>query len=398
MPNTVHIAGLSLVVCQLRILVSQFRVLRTGTLSEIRPDNMYQPLPHILKTKTMTQKLLLASLILINLISCKTNQKETVITGKVIGELPAEIIYTNPINGVCDFSFSQSVITDSLGNFNINLNIDSPIFIKLFAKSSLTYLEKEPIIIAESGKKYELIIDLNKDESNYSIESEKGKIQNYYNSLSRINPRSCVYSFGKDISDMTGLRTDIKEQKQKEISEITAFYENGEISEPVYQLLKLDREVYYGVALSTLASMNNVNFINNKAEVPDLVFDIWKEANSMVNLDSQNILSTNNIYDFLYLKFWYYIYTEIKYDNFVETREKFREENKGQTYTLSIANELFENEILEFFTAQYIISNSRRIKQKEGDNEFSSIVDKFKENYPNSLYNETLESAKENFK
>jgi hypothetical protein len=37
------------VVRQLWILVSQFRVLRTGTLSEIRPDNMYQPLPHILK-------------------------------------------------------------------------------------------------------------------------------------------------------------------------------------------------------------------------------------------------------------------------------------------------------------------------------------------------------------
>jgi hypothetical protein len=32
------------VVRQLRILASQFRVLRTGTLSEIRPDNMYQPL------------------------------------------------------------------------------------------------------------------------------------------------------------------------------------------------------------------------------------------------------------------------------------------------------------------------------------------------------------------
>ena len=39
----VHIAGRGLVVRQLRILVSQFRVLRTGTLSEIRPDNMYQP-------------------------------------------------------------------------------------------------------------------------------------------------------------------------------------------------------------------------------------------------------------------------------------------------------------------------------------------------------------------
>lgn len=42
--NTVHIAGRGSVVRQLRILVSQFRVLRTGTRSEIRPDNMYQPL------------------------------------------------------------------------------------------------------------------------------------------------------------------------------------------------------------------------------------------------------------------------------------------------------------------------------------------------------------------
>ena len=51
--NTVHIAGRGSVVRQLRPeasgLASQFRVLRTGTLSEIRPDNMYQPLATILK-------------------------------------------------------------------------------------------------------------------------------------------------------------------------------------------------------------------------------------------------------------------------------------------------------------------------------------------------------------
>ena len=49
MHNTVHIAGQGSVVRQLRILVSQFRVLRTGTISEIRPDNMYQPLAFIVK-------------------------------------------------------------------------------------------------------------------------------------------------------------------------------------------------------------------------------------------------------------------------------------------------------------------------------------------------------------
>ena len=42
--NTVHIAGRGSVVRQLRIPVSQFRVLWTGTLFEIRPDNMHQPL------------------------------------------------------------------------------------------------------------------------------------------------------------------------------------------------------------------------------------------------------------------------------------------------------------------------------------------------------------------
>ena len=51
MANTVHIAGRGSVVRQLRILVSQFRVLRTGTLSEIRPDNMYQPLCPSLKKR-----------------------------------------------------------------------------------------------------------------------------------------------------------------------------------------------------------------------------------------------------------------------------------------------------------------------------------------------------------
>lgn len=54
--NTVHIAGRGSVVRQLRILASQFRVLRTGTLSEIRPDNMYQPLCGIQKRANAQSK------------------------------------------------------------------------------------------------------------------------------------------------------------------------------------------------------------------------------------------------------------------------------------------------------------------------------------------------------
>lgn len=52
--NKVHIAGRGSMVRQLQILASQFRVLRTGTLSEIRPDNMYKPLPVSLNDDTKT--------------------------------------------------------------------------------------------------------------------------------------------------------------------------------------------------------------------------------------------------------------------------------------------------------------------------------------------------------
>ena len=61
MGNTVHIAGRGSVVRQLRILVSQFRVLQTGTLFEIRPDNMYHPLAARLKPAAQTAHLVFAN-------------------------------------------------------------------------------------------------------------------------------------------------------------------------------------------------------------------------------------------------------------------------------------------------------------------------------------------------
>ena len=55
--HKVHIAGRGSVVRQLRILASQFRVLRTGTLFKIRPDNMYQPLCCLQKETLLTTKM-----------------------------------------------------------------------------------------------------------------------------------------------------------------------------------------------------------------------------------------------------------------------------------------------------------------------------------------------------
>jgi len=81
--NTVHIAGRGLVVHQLRILVSQFHVLRTGTLSEIRPDNMYQTVGTNIK-KMKLRKYVRILLTVLVLVSC-----------------------TRPINYVIETDFNQ---------------------------------------------------------------------------------------------------------------------------------------------------------------------------------------------------------------------------------------------------------------------------------------------------
>ena len=75
--NNVHIAGRGSVVRQLRILASQFRVLRTGTLSEIRPDNMYQPLGTILKNTKIMNKIVLLFFTIVIMISCLSLKNKT---------------------------------------------------------------------------------------------------------------------------------------------------------------------------------------------------------------------------------------------------------------------------------------------------------------------------------
>jgi hypothetical protein len=57
MANTVHIAGRGSVVRQLRILASQFRVLRSGTLSEIRPEHVPTVSVHFEKLSNLEYKI-----------------------------------------------------------------------------------------------------------------------------------------------------------------------------------------------------------------------------------------------------------------------------------------------------------------------------------------------------
>ena len=141
----------------------------------------------------MRQTIFITILILISITSCKTKNNEVLIRGKIMGEMPAKILYTNPINGICDWGITNSINTDSLGNFEISFKVDKPTFIIVLAKGHMRF-ETSPTIVVEPGETYDLTLHLNSKEQPFIIKSNNNTLQEFYNELSQINPKTCVYN------------------------------------------------------------------------------------------------------------------------------------------------------------------------------------------------------------
>ncbi|WP_299581492.1 hypothetical protein [uncultured Sunxiuqinia sp.] len=341
------------------------------------------------RNKKMKQSISIAILVLVSLISCKTKNKEVLIRGQIIGEQPVEIIYTAPTNGICDWAITNSIDTDSLGKFEISFSIDKPSFVVVLAKGFMAF-EQSPTIVAEPGETYDLTIDLTSKEQQFVIEGSNNTIQDFYNNLSQANPKTCFFNFKREPADMTGIKKDLFALRQGENLKLNELLEEGKINTEVFNLIKTDRDVYYGTALSTIASMNTAKYIREGASIPDSVSKYWEDANALVSLTNEDIPRTKNLYDFLDLYYWYNIYNSITYSEFSETRAEYREKGLEHTYRLGLANKFFEGENLEYFTVRYIIQNSRRKKE----NEFIEIIEKFHEAYPANLFSTYLEPVK----
>lgn len=90
----------------------------------------------------------LAILSIWGLTSCLTNNSGVRIIGKMSGETTAKIEYTLPLNGISYIGFQESVQPDSLGNFQLILDVSKPAIVE-FMKEFSPY----GAIIIEPGSK-----------------------------------------------------------------------------------------------------------------------------------------------------------------------------------------------------------------------------------------------------
>ena len=95
------------------------------------------------------------TLIILSLFYSLNLRSEVTITGKITGKNPTEVKYTVPINGVCYWGFSESVKSDSVGNFQIKMKADKPAFVSISVSG-----EDLNKIVIEPGVKYKVAIDM----------------------------------------------------------------------------------------------------------------------------------------------------------------------------------------------------------------------------------------------
>jgi len=318
-------------------------------------------------------------------LSCTVERNEVIITGEFLGEHPKDIGYTYPVNGTSFEGFTERVGLDSLGHFQINVQVDSPALMNFLYFGS-------PSLIIEPGRKYEISLSRNKNNV-LEIGGSISETQKVYSGFPHQHPMSCLYSYGEEFTNYNSIAQKLNADLQNEISVLNELYEQKQMSKNVFDLLVTDRKIYYYTAQSVLASRNHLNKMSNNEEVPDEIFNIWREAAYGIPMDSELLLSSFYSRDYLEMHCWYKIYENYDYDDFVELRAEKRANKSTHAHNIELAKEFLSNEILEFYIAGTFFHQNMR---RQYDENLISIFEQFKCDYPESNYIPFVERTLEN--
>jgi thiol-disulfide isomerase/thioredoxin len=320
---------------------------------------------------------LIAVILISGLLGCQNKQNEVVITGQILGEIPDEVFLALPVNGVFYLGFNKPVEVDSSGYFIMKTVIDQPTFAGL-----LILRVFNGNFIIEPGENYEIILNLNEKENNFTVNCQSKNGQALYHSLP--NPAHVQFEAYKylDLPSAKEIRKEIETARQKDISAFNGLYEQGEISEAFMDLVKTDREVYYSAMLAELAKRKWSDDMRMKnGAFTDDIKDMWRDAVLNVPVSDKRVLRSKWNKNFLDNYLQYKEYTDESYDRLKSG--EMRDQGLYHTYKMEIAKKYLTAEVLEFYYAAYLYIECL---QKKYEKELVSLFDEFKRNCPNSEY------------
>ena len=324
----------------------------------------------------------LITLIILSLLYSLNLRSEVTITGKITGKNPIEVKFTVPINGVCYWGFSESVMSDSLGNFQIKTKADKPAFVSIMVSG-----EDPNKIVIEPGVKYKVAIDMANNANKLTVLSPNEKGQEFYCSLP--NPSFVSIDARKLSKDTTVLllKTKIATLKEAELSQLKKLLASNEITPAFYKLVEADRNCYFSAVLSyTLLMRFDRFYIDHPADYP-------ANMNLLINSVYADYPANNKQLD--NSTFWYDYaksYLDVKeYVNKDFNSQEIRAiAKKGfiNTHIFAEAQKRLTEPNLEYFKAAHIHFTAI---QKRYEKELISLFDQFKKDYPRSSFTKYLE-------
>nr|WP_321412323.1 hypothetical protein [uncultured Carboxylicivirga sp.] len=319
--------------------------------------------------------------------SCSEKKEYTLIKGTIKGEIPNEIFYTLPVEGICNRNFVETIKPDSFGNFSIKINNTKPLFLKISTKRrSHSYF-----LIAEPSNYYEIELEISQEDKTDFINKKVTDIQTFYDGLPKEDMMNCRFFTEQDINNYIEIIDSLNHELNSELSHINQLKGSSHMSQEVYELIKQDRKVYYATMICRLISACNFDFINKEHKTSQEILKLWENAISKVDLTDERTLQAVHIYDLLDFQIWYKMYQTYNMNEIKELRANYRKEGLIHSHTISLAKEYLPVETLEFYIASYITFQSNQIKNQK-EKELIEVMQQYKLDYPQSPFINSLEN------
>lgn len=334
------------------------------------------------------KRLLFILLFIVTNCAKEQESNQTIIAGKIMGEIPEKLEYTLPIDGINYFGFKNSVIPDSLGNFKIELPVETVSFVEFFNE-----FNSYGVIIAEPGITYSLLINTKDKDNRFHVESENHQGQNLYNKISENSILRGTGGFqsegDKYLKDSipSKIKQAISAKLETEIMSFKELLNANLISDNFYELVITDRKYYYAGTLSSVAYTNYVyNEIGKTTSLDKNEYEtLWKNSFHTYPISNSDLIRSTWFYNYLQSFLWYKELvedTEIK--NNSNTKQEF-----PRTHHINTAKKYLSGKQLEYYYAAYIYFESL---YQDFSKELITLFEVFKEDYPSSEFTPFIES------
>lgn len=316
------------------------------------------------------------AVILFILTSCNGDKNKIVINGSIIGQIPETIFFTDPINSSFSWNFRDSIKPDSLGNFQIIVDSEDPLFFGLAIPNEISGL-----LLLEPGETYSVSFDLSQEERKFLVNDKSKELQTLcqkFPEVYTIDDYALVYV---DDTSALEIKTKLDKKKNEALLDFKKLYQEKKISEKIFNFITLDRQAFYDAILGKIIWIKGIRSVqfHENLFTPEIA-DLWKELfkNPLFNNPDfkRTISCCSYAENYIYFK---------EYMNGVFSQEQWDKINNSNpiTYYQNKAKHYLPSDLHELFLANNLFEKSF---QKHYEAELIPLFNQFKASFPNTKF------------